>query len=443
MIANGDFTAWQNEHPVSWTLKVQRPALAPTLAMVAAVQDGGKRAVLGAIGSALSMGMLTQRVEVPQTLVQSETPWLRFDCRVTLDGDQHIPQNARIVLTWEKAPGKGKGWRPPRQFFVPIEPIKGHTGQYTAQLLFPVIPGGGALTVQLAQYGGKKGTVAYSNVHLTPVPSPPPRKVKIATAYYMPKGRGDWARNLEGIAKLTAQAAQQGCDLILFGEGLSVVGSGKSYYDVAESIPGRCSDDLAALARKHRIFLCGGLYERDGDAAYNTAVLFDRTGKQVGKYRKVHLPWPEWVNGLQPGDEFPVFHTELGAIGIQICYDHHFAESARCLALNGAEIILTPIWGDLRGDGACYDAVAQTRALDNGVFYVMSVYSLARSLIADPYGRILAKTSGPEPELAIAEVDLNQCLAVQQPCRIPPNIQMNQPHERRPSAYRALMDAQP
>jgi len=193
------------------------------------------------------------------------------------------------------------------------------------------------------------------------------------------------------------------------------------------------------LAKQHGIFLAGGLYERDGEACYNTAVLFDRNGELVGKYRKVHLPFSELYGGLQPGSEFPVFDTELGRIGLQVCYDHHFVESARNLAMNGAEIILTPIWGDMRSDGDVYESVARSRAVDNGVFYVTSIYSNRRSLIIDPHGRILAETSGSDPSLAVAELDLDVCKAAAQPYRVPPNFQLNHPAERRPSAYGPLV----
>jgi len=305
-------------------------------------------------------------------------------------------------------------------------------------MLLPILPGSPGITIMLIQYGGRAGAVSFTDIQLTPVAAPPPRRVKLATAYYVPKGRGDWTRNLAGVAQLTAQAAEQSCDLILFGEGLSVVGTGRGYAEVAEPIPGPHSDQLAELARKHKIFLAAGLYERESQACYNTAVLFNREGQLIGKYRKVHLPFPELYGGLQPGHEFPVFDTELGRIGLQICYDHHFVETARCLAMNGAEIILTPIWGDMRSDGEVYESVARSRAVDNGVFYVTSIYSNRRSLIIDPHGRILGETSGDEPALAIAELDLNACKAANQPYRIPANFQLNHPAERRPSAYGPL-----
>lgn len=434
---NGDFSGWESDAPTAWKLCSQRAEIAPEL--TGPKDDGGRTwARLASLPNGLSMGWLEQKVDTPKT--GEDLPWLQFSCRIRLEDTQGPVENARVVLKWEKVPG-GKGWRPNRWFFVPITSADGG-GEATADMTFPILTGSPGITVMLIQYGGTSGAVSFADIRLTPIPAPKPRHVKLATAYYVPKGRGDWARNLAGVERLTAQAAEKDCDLVLFGEGLSVVGTGRGYAEVAKPIPGPHSDALAEVARKHGIFLAAGLYEQDGQAYYNTAVLFDRKGRLIGKYRKVHLPFPELYGGLQPGDEFPVFDTELGRIGLQVCYDHHFVESARNLAMNGAEIILTPIWGDMRSDGEVYESVARSRAVDNGVFYVTSIYSNRRSLIVDPHGRILAETSGDDPSLAIADLDLDICKAVNQPYRVPANFQINYPAERRPSAYGPLVRPQ-
>jgi len=126
------------------------------------------------------------------------------------------------------------------------------------------------------------------------------------------------------------------------------------------------------------------------------AVLLDRAGALAGVYRKVHLPREEWTQGVAPGNEFPVFETELGAIGIQICYDWFFPEAAACLALKGAEIIFAPTWGTTFPDkDGCVEGetVFRVRARDNGVFLIPSVYD-GDSLVIDRRGRILASPGG-------------------------------------------------
>jgi predicted amidohydrolase len=141
-----------------------------------------------------------------------------------------------------------------------------------------------------------------------------------------------------------------------------------------------------------------GIYEREGPAIYNTAVLIDRAGNVAGKYRKVYLPREEVEAGLTPGNDYPVFRTDFGTVGIMICYDVFFADPARALALKGAEMILMPIWG---GD----ETLAKARAIENRVFLVASGYDHP-TYIMDPDGERLSV--GPRPGAAVATIDLNK-----------------------------------
>jgi predicted amidohydrolase len=80
-------------------------------------------------------------------------------------------------------------------------------------------------------------------------------------------------------------------------------------------------------------------YEKDGAKVYNTTVLTGRGGEIAGKYRKIHMPAHErWL--AEPGSKCPVFETDIGRLGISVCYDIVFPEHARILALNGADILL-------------------------------------------------------------------------------------------------------
>jgi predicted amidohydrolase len=118
------------------------------------------------------------------------------------------------------------------------------------------------------------------------------------------------------------------------------------------------------------------------------------------------LPETEVIAGVTPGTEYPVFKTDFGTIGMQVCWDNFFPEVARSLALNGAEMIFTPIWGDGRENGANWDIVARSRAIDNSVYFIAATYNANNhSLIVDPGGRVLADTDGKEG-LVTAELDL-------------------------------------
>ncbi len=433
MVENGRFEHWQQGRPAGWSLVADRAEIQPRLTH-APDSRGGHWAALGALPTGLSMGWLTQRVDTSGL----KGKWLRFSCLLRVSGDQDARFNARIGLDWQRGPD-AKGWMPTWEFAYVSQRVAADT--YRVEHVAQVPAWSAGLTVLLGQYGGTSGQVAFGDVQLVPTAAPKPRTAKIAAAY-RPPAKGGWERTLADVERLAAEAAQQGCDLILFGEGLTVVGTGKSYVDVAEPVPGPATRALAAVARKHGIFLAAGVYEREGPAAFNTAVLFDRQGRLVGTYRKVHLPYSELKGGLQPGNDYPVFDTELGRIGMQVCYDHFFPEAARCLALNGAEIILTPIWGDVRGDGSLYETVARARAIDNAVFYVTSIYAPLGSLIVDPYGRVLARTpkGDSEPCLAVAEVDLSLC---RRPDGVFPKRQafpMNFRAERRPQSYGPIVE---
>jgi predicted amidohydrolase len=119
----------------------------------------------------------------------------------------------------------------------------------------------------------------------------------------------------------------------------------------------------------------------------------------AGIYRKTHLPREEWESGITPGDEYPVFDTDFGKVGLIICWDVQFPEPARAMALKGAEILLLPIWGGS-------DVLARARAIENHVFLISSTFDM-RTFIVNPAGRILAEGT-PEMPIAAAELRLNQ-----------------------------------
>jgi predicted amidohydrolase len=143
-----------------------------------------------------------------------------------------------------------------------------------------------------------------------------------------------------------------------------------------------------------------GLYEREGQVVYNTAVLIDREGRFAGKYRKVYLPREE-MEQLTPGNDYPVFQTDFGTLGIMTCYDVAYADAARGLSSGGAEIVVIPIWG---GD----QTLAKARAIENQVYLVASGYDHP-TYIMNPSGEWLA-VARERGTAAVATIDLSKCL---------------------------------
>jgi predicted amidohydrolase len=256
------------------------------------------------------------------------------------------------------------------------------------------------------------GSVLFKQVSVRAAPAPVPRKVKVGTVYLRPR-RSTPEKNLRLWCEQIDAAGKLGLDIVCLGEAVTIVGTSATIEDCAEPIPGPVTGKLGEAARRNNIWVVAGLTELDGDIIYNTAVLLDRTGRLAGKYRKVHLPREEWRKGVRPGDTYPVFQTDFGRIAIQICYDWFFPEPETIFALQGAEIIFAPTWGntlpdeDGRVDG---ESVFRVRARDNGVYMVPSVYD-GNSLVIDPMGRILASSRGKQG-VFWAEIDLNkrECL---------------------------------
>jgi len=251
------------------------------------------------------------------------------------------------------------------------------------------------------------GAVRWERVSLRPTPAPAPRLVKVGTVYLRPENSTP-ERNLELWCEQVAAAGRLDLDIVCLGEAILMVGTGATAAAVAEPIPGPSTEALGAAAREHHLWVVAGLMERDGKQLYNTAVLLDRDGRLAGTYRKVHLPREEWRQGVTPGDSYPVFRTDFGTIGIQICYDWFFPEVATALAQHGAEIVFAPTWGNTLPDWdgvADGETVFRVRARDNGLYLVPSVYD-GNSMVIDPMGRILASNRG-ETGVFWATVDLN------------------------------------
>ena len=253
--------------------------------------------------------------------------------------------------------------------------------------------------IQLGYQWCAAGSVWWDDIRFSRIEPPRARSVRIATIYHRPRGYKTAAENVESFARLIEQAASQQPDLICLPEAMTQVGTNLSYVAAAELIPGPSTQRLGQLARRHRTYIVAGLLERDGSAVYNTSVLIDREGQVSGKYRKVYLPREEVEGGITPGNDYPVFETDFGRVGMMICYDSFFVDPARVLAAKGAELILMPIWG---GD----ELLVRARALENHLTLVTSSYDM-RTGIINPRGEFIATADRDHPS-AVAEIDLDQ-----------------------------------
>jgi len=206
------------------------------------------------------------------------------------------------------------------------------------------------------------------------------------------------------VDRITAAAAA-GADLVCLPE-MFPTGFDYEYIGVrAEPLTGPFMTALTETARDAGIHLvCGSYPEREGEKIYNTAVLIGPGGRIIGKYRKIHLfPLMEENLYLSSGHEIPIFETDLGKLGIMICYDIRFPELARALALRGAEIILVPAeFPYPRLDH--WKCLLKARAVENQC-YIMAVNRVGtsgsarffgNSSIYDPWGELIAGSGDDE-----------------------------------------------
>ena len=263
----------------------------------------------------------------------------------------------------------------------------------------------GATTAEISlEFRWGTGTVWWDDISLEACPNDLPRNVKVGTVYLKPPGP-NVEKNISIMGKLLDKAGNSGCQIVCLPEGWPTCNTGLGMKKTeVNTLTGSASIMLEQKAKKYGMYIVSGQYSWTGDTLNNVAVLYDRQGNIAAVYKKVQLPDSEAEQGAVPGNLLPVFTTDFGKIGILICWDYAFPEVSRALALNGAEILFCPIWGDVRGTDI-WKISARSRAVDNGVYFVSSIYD-GHSVIINPAGDILQE-SGAQGTLITETIDLN------------------------------------
>jgi N-carbamoylputrescine amidase len=262
---------------------------------------------------------------------------------------------------------------------------------------------------------------------------------KIKIALIQAKVKDELNANMEKAAKFIREAAEKGSDIVCLQELFSIKypaqKENRGLFSLAEEIPGKLTNFLSKTAKENKVSLINGsLFEKSRDKYFNTALIFDKGGKIICKYRKVHIPQDPYYHEkfyFSSGDlGFVQAKTEKITIAPLICYDQWYPEAARINALKGAQMIFYPTaigWFDELKEKEPWSLkrwqnVMCAHASANGIYVAAanrvgtedSLEFWGSSFIADPYGEIIAQASDSKEGLLTAEIDLDKVRSSQE-----------------------------
>ncbi|MDG2385297.1 MAG: carbon-nitrogen hydrolase family protein [Pirellulaceae bacterium] len=254
-------------------------------------------------------------------------------------------------------------------------------------------------------------------------------------------------KNLERIEEFINQTATEGADLTVFPE-CALTGycfeSEAEALPHAQTIPGPFTDRLATMCERHQTHVVCGLLEIHQGKLFNTAVLVGPQN-QVHPYRKIHLPFLGVDRFTTPGDRpFAVHSAGKANVGMNICYDGSFPESARCLTLLGADVVAMPTnWP--QGAQCAAQNIASCRAMENGVYFIVvnrigtegDFSFIGQSQICDPGGKTIYRASENREEVFFADIDPNRARQ-KHVVRVPQKHEIHRLADRRPALYQPL-----
>lgn len=256
-------------------------------------------------------------------------------------------------------------------------------------------------------------------------------------------------QNIEHQMQFVEEAAAQGVQVLCFQEIFTTpyfcAEQTTRWYDAVERIPdGPTVRFMQDVAKQHGMVLVVPIYEEEQTGVYyNSAAVIDADGTYLGKYRKTHIPhvapgfWEKFY--FRPGNlGYPVFETAVGKVGVYICYDRHFPEGARCLGLNGAEIIFNPSATVAGLSEYLWKLEQPAHAVANGYFVgainrvgIEAPWNIGefygQSYFCDPRGQMLAVGSRDQDELVVADLDMDKIREVRNTWQFF--------RDRRPDAY--------
>lgn len=269
------------------------------------------------------------------------------------------------------------------------------------------------------------------------------RQFKIALVQYQ-SVLGDLQKNADRAVEMVRESAAKGAKIVCFpemfntGYNFQLIGDG--FHNCGETIDGHTITRLQKVAKECACYVIAPitLEKKVKGVFYNAAVVIDDEGVVLGDYSKHHL-WAAERYYFHAGEDIPVFDTKYGKIGVMICYDAGFPETARILTLKGAELIFMPSAWRIQ-DWDMWKLNIPQRALEN-TLYVAGVnrfgneddlYMFGNSKVADWRGRIIAESKEEKEEIVYAEIDLDQLTKAR--------LDIHYLKDRRPDSYKLLSE---
>jgi predicted amidohydrolase len=262
----------------------------------------------------------------------------------------------------------------------------------------------------------------------------------------------DREHNLARIVEVLADTAKNGAKLTVFPEAALTgycYGSLDEARPHAEPIPGPSTKRLTGVCRELDTHVIYGLLESDGDRIFNACALVGPKGL-VASYRKIHLPYLGVDRFTTPGDRpFAVHEADGMRIGMHICYDGGFPESARVMMLLGADLVVLPTnWPP--GSECMAGCAVNTRAMENNIYYAAcdrvgderGFHFIGMSKICDPSGRVLAEAAHDREAILYAEIDVARARQ-KKIVRVPNLHEIDRLRDRRPEMYGEIANTNP
>jgi N-carbamoylputrescine amidase len=238
-----------------------------------------------------------------------------------------------------------------------------------------------------------------------------------------PAGPDKQANVARGLRALEAAAAA-GAELVCYAElafepFYPQCRAEPGYERLAELVPGPTTEAFADRARRLGVVVVLNLFERDGPRCYDTSPVLDADGTLLGRTRMAHITDYEGFHEqgfYAPGDTgAPVYRTKAGRVGVAICYDRHFPEYMRALALGGADLVVVPQAGTVgEWPEGLYEGEMRVAAFQNGYFVALcnrvgddgKLTFAGESFVCSPEGVVLARAPAGAEHLLLADVDL-------------------------------------